>query len=129
MRSLQEYHERNHFRGYKVPMESCWYCQRNEAVCKSKQVYPDPRTAHDKALEIARAEGWSQVIAPYWCRICDLWHLTSKPTKTRLVRREKQRRKALRVPLDAAANGRTTAPQDIRSQIQPTVTFSTEETA
>ena len=31
------------------------------------------------------------------------------------------------VPLDAAANGRTTAPQDIRSQIQPTVTFSTEE--
>ena len=32
------------------------------------------------------------------------------------------------VPLDAAANGRTTAPQDIRSQIQPTVTF-TKETA
>ena len=32
-------------------------------------------------------------------------------------------------PLDAAANGRTTAPQDIRSQIQPTVTYSTEETA
>ena len=31
-------------------------------------------------------------------------------------------------PLDAAANGRTTAPQDIHSQIQPTVTF-TEETA
>jgi len=28
----------------------------------------------------------------------------------------------------AATNGRTTAPQDIRSQIQPTVTF-TEETA
>ena len=32
-------------------------------------------------------------------------------------------------PLDAAANGRTTAPQDIRSQIQPTVTFGIEETA
>ena len=32
-------------------------------------------------------------------------------------------------PLDAAANGRTTAPQDIRSQIQSTVTYEQQESA
>lgn len=92
-----EWHERNHFIGYSVPPESCWYCQRNAAVCRSKRTYPDARTAHDTALGIAREEGWAKVTAPYWCRICDLWHLTSKPTKTRLIRLEKQRRKALRI--------------------------------
>jgi len=33
------------------------------------------------------------------------------------------------VPLDQAKGGRTTAPDDLRSRIQPTVTFGNEETA
>jgi hypothetical protein len=100
MMSLQEWHERNHFWGYRVPCEHCWFCQRNEAVCKSKVAYTDARVAHEQALAIQEAERWGRIAAPYRCRVCGAWHLTSKPTKARRSRLEKQRRKALRREAD-----------------------------
>jgi len=93
VKTLQQFHEENHFWGYVVPMEHCWYCQRNRAVCRSKVVYTDPRVAYEASMEINIRERFAKPIATYRCRECLNWHLTSKPNTTRRRRWRKQMRK------------------------------------
>lgn len=93
---LRKRHE-DHYggRGETIDMQDCWYCQREVAVCRYKQVFNTPRNAHEYAIFVNEAGILDRLVAPYACSVCNLWHVTSKVNKTRAKRWEKARRKVL----------------------------------
>lgn len=92
----EKYHRERHYYGYgaAVPMDMCWFCQREQAVCRSKITYDHPRDCHDVAMRINIAENWAKPVAGYQCRWCTKWHITSSETPSRRRRWRKQMRKA-----------------------------------
>lgn len=80
-----------------VPMADCWYCQRDQATCRSKIRFADWREARAWVDEYhesrAYAEPW---VRRYSCGWCGGQHMTSNLDKHDRKRVEKARRKWVR---------------------------------
>lgn len=97
--SPEEWHERKHVwaNGFLPPLDDCWECQRQRAICRGKKVYASFHQAYEAALEINIAKEWRwQLVRPYWCRYCAKHHLKSARSPDDRRKVEQQRRKWLR---------------------------------
>lgn len=94
---IQRRHE-HHYYGYgsAVPMESCWFCQKNARRCRSKIRYTTACEATDQAKSLNAGLVLGRPVMPYACPWCEGWHLTSRLNRRSLRKVEKWRRKTLR---------------------------------
>lgn len=91
MRNVQLWHEKEHPVG---SMESCWYCGREKAKCKSKIFrYDDRDQAFLEARQMNEADNYIKPRAAYGCPWCNMYHHTTKLRGSRLDAVEKQKRK------------------------------------
>jgi len=90
MRDIQRWHEKEHG---SWSIESCWYCGREKAKCKSKIFrYADREQAHAEAKAMNEADNYVRPRVAYFCPWCGLYHHTTK-LRARGARVERQRRK------------------------------------
>lgn len=90
--TLEKYHRKYHRWG---PVENCWSCGRQRAICKSKLRYDTPEAADVVVRETREREQYTRPVARYHCRWCDGWHLTTHPKGAARHRVERARRKWL----------------------------------
>lgn len=92
MRDVQRWHEKEH---PPVSFESCWYCGREKAKCKSKIFrYVDRDQAFAEAKAMNEADNYVRPRTAYYCPWCGLYHHTTK-LRSRHDHVERQRRKWL----------------------------------
>jgi hypothetical protein len=86
------WHRKRHRRP-ELPVEECWSCQRDRAICRSKISFATWQEASEWVDEFNRTYGYTKTVVRYRCRWCSGWHMATARTKNQVKRVEKARRK------------------------------------
>jgi len=84
--------ERHDSGGHNQPYESCWYCTKNRAICKSKRRHETIEDAQRHCDETNTPNG--QLLTPYRCFWSEGLHWHAGTAKTSAKRRRARKRMA-----------------------------------
>lgn len=87
--------EKWHASRHRGEFESCWYCQRARAHCRSKIRFATREDVDEWVRDRNESSAYVQPVTRYPCRWCLGYHMTSASGKYQARRAERARRKWL----------------------------------